>query len=98
MSLLLPEKIYTYITTGAGLMLLYNWLFIILSAKKLQEVNVKEQIKYYSGIALLIAGISGTLLDKTNRPGFFISVGIVGIIGIFVFFLKKRWSQDTQAS
>ena len=90
LSLALPDKIYTYITTGAGLMLLYNWLFIILSARKLQKDKLKNRIKYYVGIMLLIAGISGTLIDKTNRPGLFISLGIVGLIGVFAFFVNRK--------
>ena len=90
LSLALPDKIYTYITTGSGLMLLYNWLFIILSARKLQKDKLKNRIKYYVGIMLLIAGISGTLIDKTNRPGLFISLGIVGLIGVFAFFVNRK--------
>ena len=90
LSLALPDKIYTYITTGAGLMLLYNWLFSILSARKLQKDKLKNRIKYYVGIMLLIAGISGTLIDKTNRPGLFISLGIVGLIGVFAFFVNRK--------
>lgn len=94
MSLVLPEKIYAFITTGAGLMLLYNWSFIILSARRLREVDLKENIKYYLGIALLFAGVSGTLLDKSNRPGFFISLGIVSIIGIVAYFMNKKWKKE----
>lgn len=96
MSLALPDKIYTYITTGAGLMLLYNWLFIILSARKLQKDKLKDRIKYYVGIVLLLAGISGTLVDKTNRPGLFISLGIVGLIGIFAFFMNRKWKKEAR--
>ncbi|SES65877.1 amino acid/polyamine/organocation transporter, APC superfamily [Oceanobacillus limi] len=94
MSLALPEKIYTYITTGAGLMLLYNWLFIILSARRLQKVTLMDKVKYYLGILFLLAGISGTLLDKTNRPGFFISVGILLLIGTVAFFMNRKWKKE----
>ncbi len=96
MSLILPEKIYAYVTTGAGLMLLYNWLFIILSARKLYEVPLKDKIMYYVGIALLLAGISGTILDKTNRPGLFISIGIVAIIGIAAYMMNKKWKKEAE--
>ncbi|MUK88884.1 amino acid permease [Ornithinibacillus sp. L9] len=94
MALALPEKIYTYITTGAGLMLLYNWLFIILSARKLQKVTIKQQIKYIVGIVFLSAGVSGTLIDQTNRPGFFISLGIVTLIGIVAYFMNRKWKKE----
>ncbi|MFP3441464.1 hypothetical protein R0K18_27420, partial [Pantoea sp. SIMBA_133] len=30
-ALLLPENIFEYLTTAAGLMLLYNWMFILFS-------------------------------------------------------------------
>ncbi|MFS0671574.1 amino acid permease [Ornithinibacillus sp. 179-J 7C1 HS] len=94
MSLVLPENIYAYITTAAGLMLLYNWFFIILSARKLRKVDLKESIKYYIGMVLLLAGVSGTLLDKVNRPGFFISLGIICVIGIVAFFMNKKWKKE----
>jgi L-asparagine transporter-like permease len=94
MSLVLPDKIYAYITTAAGLMLLYNWLFIILSARKLREVPLKENIMYFIGIALLLAGVSGTLLDQANRPGLFISLGIVAIIGVAAYFMNKKWKKE----
>nr|WP_231515000.1 amino acid permease [Oceanobacillus salinisoli] len=96
MSLVLPDKIYTYITTAAGLMLLYNWLFIILSARKLMKVPQKAQLKYYAGILLLIAGVSGTLINQTNRPGFLISLVIIGLIGIVVLFMNKKWKKEPQ--
>lgn len=98
LSLVLPDKIYTYITTGAGLMLLYNWLFIILSAIKLLDVKGKDRIMYYIGILLLLVGVSGTLLDKVNRPGFFISLGIIAVIGIFILILRKRWQREEQSA
>jgi L-asparagine transporter-like permease len=98
MSLALPDKIYTYITTSAGLMLLYNWSFIILSAIKLQENELKSRIMYYVGIMLLLAGVSGTLVEKTNRPGLFISLGIVGIIGTFAFVMNRKWKKEAKSS
>jgi L-asparagine transporter-like permease len=89
-SLVLPDKIYEYITTGAGLMLLYNWLFIILSAKKLLDISPFVKSMYWLGILLLLLGISGTMMDKSNRMGLFISIGFVLIIGIVTFFLMKK--------
>lgn len=97
MSLALPDKIYTYVTTGASLMLLYNWLFIILSAIKLQKNELANKIKYYVGILLLLAGISGTLISKTNRPGLFISLGIVGLIAIVARIMNRRWKKEAES-
>ncbi|WP_163971151.1 amino acid permease [Oceanobacillus halotolerans] len=94
LSLALPEKIYTYITTGAGLMLLYNWSFIIMSAQKLRDPAIKDRVKYMTGIVLILAGVSGTISDKTNRPGFFISIGILVVIGIVVLFMRRKWKKN----
>lgn len=37
MSFLMPDRIYEYITTAAGLMFLYNWLLVLNSAPKLLD-------------------------------------------------------------
>ncbi|ENH95832.1 amino acid permease-associated protein [Gracilibacillus halophilus YIM-C55.5] len=63
-ALLLPEKIYEYMTTAAGILLLYNWSFIVLSA-----LVVLEKITWFHksiaviGIFLLFAAITGTLME-----------------------------------
>ena len=40
------------------------------------------RVKQWTGILLIVAAVSGTLLDKSSRPGFFISLMFVGIISI----------------
>ena len=40
LSLLIPGKIYEYLTTAAGLMLLYNWFFILVTAGKIIRLTV----------------------------------------------------------
>jgi L-asparagine transporter-like permease len=42
-ALLLLGKIYGYITTAAGILQMYNWAFIIISALKI--LKIKEKIK-----------------------------------------------------
>lgn len=88
-SLLMPDSIYEYITTCAGLMLLYNWLFILLSANRLLKPGFVGKMKYYLGILFILLAVSGTLFSKEIRPGFFISLGFVLIIGIFAFIKNK---------
>lgn len=90
LALVMPNKIYEYVTTGAGLMLLYNWIFILLSSRKLLRLTLFGHMKVFIGIGLMIAAISGTLVDSENRPGFFISLGFVLIIGLFTLFMLKR--------
>ncbi|MFT4412471.1 amino acid permease [Fredinandcohnia humi] len=94
LSLLMPDSIYEFITTGAGLMLLYNWLFILLSANRLLNPGMVDRMKYYAGMALILLAVSGTLFNKEIRPGFFISLGFVVIIGIFVLMKRSSWKKE----
>ncbi|UOR11555.1 amino acid permease [Halobacillus amylolyticus] len=92
-ALLLPEKIFEYLTTAAGLMLLYNWLFILFSYKKLMELTKADRVKRFVGILLIAAAVSGTLFDSTSRIGFFISLVFLLVIGTITFLMGKRWRQ-----
>lgn len=93
-SLLLPGKVYEYITTAAALMLLYNWLFILTMYHKLLDPTTGDKIKHIIGFILVFGAISGSLFHKTSRPGFFISIAFLAIIGIVVLFLRKRWKKE----
>ncbi|MFS0865191.1 amino acid permease [Fredinandcohnia sp. 179-A 10B2 NHS] len=97
LSLLMPDSIYEYITTGAGLMLLYNWLFILLSANRLLKPGMMDRMKYYMGMLLILLAVSGTLFNKEIRPGFFISLGFVTIIAIFVLIKRSSWKKEGSA-
>ncbi|MCG7334678.1 amino acid permease [Sporosarcina sp. ACRSM] len=98
-SLLLPDKVYEYITTAAALMLLYNWLFILVMYHRLIEPTTVDKVKRVIGVLLVLAAVSGTLLHKTSRPGFFISLIFLAIIGGIVLILKKKWKkEETQKS
>ncbi|UOQ94510.1 amino acid permease [Halobacillus shinanisalinarum] len=92
-ALLLPEKIFEYLTTAAGLMLLYNWLFILFSYKKLMKLTTADHVKRFVGILLIAAAVSGTLFDSTSRIGFFISLVFLLVIGTITFLMRKRWQQ-----
>lgn len=93
-SLLLPEKVYQYITTAAALMLLYNWLFILTMYQRLVEATKADKVKRVIGIILVSAAVSGALFHTTSRPGFFISLGFLTVIAIIVLFLRKRWKEE----
>lgn len=93
-ALLMPGNVYEYITTAAGLMLLYNWIFILASAWKLLEVTAKDKIKYSMGILLILIAVTGTLFHDTSRPGFFISLGFVGIIGTLTLIMNVKWKKQ----
>lgn len=94
LSLVMPDRIYEYITTGAGLMLLYNWLFILLSANHLLKPGFVDRMKYYAGMLFILLAVSGTILSKEIRPGFFISLAFVIIIAIVAFTMHFIWKKD----
>jgi L-asparagine transporter-like permease len=90
-ALLLPEKVYEYITTAGGLMLLYTWLFIIFSSRKLLKLSSWGHIKTIIAIGLILVAASGTLFEKTSRPGFFASLAFIALVGAVTLFMRKRW-------
>ncbi|WP_150267284.1 amino acid permease [Paenibacillus tepidiphilus] len=98
LALLLPGKVYEYITTAAGIMLLYNWAFILLSSGRLLESSGWSSFKRWSGLVLITAAVTGTLFHKLSRPGFFISLGLVALIAVCDFIVqrvrKKRQNPD----
>lgn len=82
MSLWLPGKVYEYITTAAGLMILYNWSFILLSAGRLLKPRLLSGVKRWTGLVLIAAAVAGTLFHALSRPGFYISLLIVSLIAL----------------
>ncbi|ASA20178.1 amino acid permease [Paenibacillus donghaensis] len=96
MSLLLPGKVYEYITTAAGLMLLYNWSFILLSSGKLLKSSRLSTVKRWIGLLLIGLAVTGTLFHSLSRPGLYISLLLVALIAvsdwIVLHFRKKHTS------
>ncbi|MFC4559581.1 amino acid permease [Virgibacillus kekensis] len=94
-ALLLPGKIYEYITTAAGILLLYNWAFIIISSLNiLPGKSRRDSIYAWIGLLLLASAVTGTLMEKSIRPGFLISLIFVLVIGTVTFFLNKKWKKS----
>ncbi|WP_026575458.1 amino acid permease [Bacillus sp. UNC438CL73TsuS30] len=93
-ALFLPGKIYEYITTAAGILILFNWSFIIISALHILKIKIWGKIMAFIGIALILAAVSGTLMEKNIRMGFFVSLLFVAIIGIVSFIMQKKiWNK-----
>ncbi|MBO0994565.1 amino acid permease [Bacillus sp. SD088] len=93
LSRIMPDRVYEYITTAAGLMLLYNWFFILISFPRLIKATGFGHVKRFAGMALILLAVSGTLIDKTSRSGFFVSILFVVIVVIVVVirhFTKKK--------
>jgi L-asparagine transporter-like permease len=91
LSLLLPNSIYEHITTAAGLMLLYTWMFILFSFKKLLKLETADKIKRLLGILFIVLGVSGTVMEKASRPGLFISLGFLAAIAAATLIMRRKW-------
>ncbi|HEY4551675.1 MAG TPA: amino acid permease [Bacillaceae bacterium] len=88
-ALLMPDRVYEYITTAAGLMLLYNWFFILVSFPKLIKATGFDHVKRFIGMGLILLAISGTLIEKSSRPGFFVSILFVASALGALFIITK---------
>ncbi|WP_256224980.1 hypothetical protein [Fictibacillus sp. WQ 8-8] len=100
-SFLLPDTVYEYMTTSAGIMLILNWLIILAShIKKRKLIGAEEEhyrsasypVTSYLGIALIAFTIAGSLLHTNQRVGFFISLGFVAVI-LGAYFLGSRFGK-----
>jgi L-asparagine transporter-like permease len=94
--LLMPDRVYEFITTAASLMLLYNWMFVLFAYPKLIELTKWGRVKQWTGVLLIVAAVSGTLMDRTSRPGFLISLMFVGIIAIVLIFMQRHWKKKSK--
>ncbi|MFJ7734727.1 amino acid permease [Lysinibacillus sp. NPDC097287] len=90
----MPEKIFEYMITAAGLMLLYNWLFILVTYLKLMKVSKWNRVKTIIGMLLIVVTVSGTIGEKTSRFGFYVSLSFIVIIGIATFIKVKKGKLD----
>lgn len=98
-ALLLPGKIYEYITTAAGILILFNWSFIIISALRILENKVFGKIMAAVGLLLILAAVSGTLIEKSIRFGFFVSLIFVALIAIVALIMQKKvWKKEGGSS
>jgi L-asparagine transporter-like permease len=86
---ILPGKIFEYLTTAAGLLLLYNWVFILLSSLRLSKEKGWNKFLSIFGLILLFLAVSGTLLEKTVRFGFFISLLFIILIGTVTLIMNR---------
>ncbi|MNC12442.1 Aromatic amino acid transport protein AroP [compost metagenome] len=92
-ALLMPDSVYEYLTTAAGIMLLYNWFFILVTAGRLLPATPFTRTKQIAGMILIALAVAGTLFHSISRPGFFISLGFTAVIGLLTFFMSRRWKK-----
>lgn len=91
LGLLLPNSVYEYITTAAGLMLLYNWVFILYSGKRILTLSRVDQIKRIIATGLILLAVTGSLIYHSSRPGFYISIGFLFVIGTVTAIMNRRF-------
>lgn len=89
-ALLLPEKLFEYITTAAGLMLLYTWVFILFSYKKLMGEGRKDRLLFMGSLLLIFFAITGTFWDDVSRKGFFVSLLFLLVIAGATWIRSKK--------
>ncbi|MEK8126797.1 amino acid permease [Paenibacillus filicis] len=95
LSLLLPERLYELVTTAAGLMLLYNWLFILLSSGRLLQPSAGGRFKRIIGLFLIALAVAGTMLHQTTRPGFWLSLGFMLMISSVTVLMQRKWTHSS---
>lgn len=93
-ALLMPDRIYEYITTAAGLMLLYNWFVILASARRLLKLTKWDTVKCFSGMGLILLAISGTLFHESSRPGLYVSLAFIAVIGALTLVMSRVWRRQ----
>jgi L-asparagine transporter-like permease len=89
LSFAMPESVYEYFTTAAGLMLLSNWLFILMSAGRILKMSRWGQFKRWTGILLIGTAMVGTAAHAATRPGLWISLSFLLLIGIVTLIVSR---------
>lgn len=92
LSLLLPDELYTVMSTAAGLTLLFIWLLILLSSGRLLVHTPAKMFKRWVGLLLILIAISGAAFHPTTRPGFFVSLLFIVLIGFITFVVHFSWT------
>ncbi|WP_055109784.1 amino acid permease [Paenibacillus ihumii] len=94
LALLMPEKMYEYVTTAAGLILMYNWIFILVTSGRLLELSGWEQTKRWISTAIIALAVTGTMFHDKSRPGLWISLGFIVLIGGITLLMTRIWSRS----
>ncbi|MCB2294219.1 amino acid permease [Clostridium algoriphilum] len=95
LSFVLPDTIYEYLTTSAGVLLISNWIIILASQIKnrkyysIKSTTEGKQFKMlfapyssYLGILLIILTLIGVTFNPTHRIGLLVIIGIIAIISL----------------
>lgn len=103
LSFIMPGKLYEYITTAAGVLLILNWVIILSTQIKLRK-REKQNLSFkmagypyssYFGIAIILVAVSGGIIDETQRRGVLISAGLILVIFLVSIGKNRRsFSKD----
>lgn len=96
LSLLLPEGMYTVISTAAGLTLLFIWLLILLSSGRLLAHTPLRMFKRWTGLLLILCAISGAAFHPTTRPGFFVSLLFIVLVAVITYVVHFTWPTNAK--
>lgn len=94
LALLLPKQIFEHMTTAAGLVILYTWLFILASYLKLLKPGAGGWVKSCTAMLFIAAAVGGILLESSGRPGFWSSLLIILVIGLITLFMQHIWKRQ----
>ncbi|MNI48633.1 Proline-specific permease ProY [compost metagenome] len=97
LALMIPEHIFEHMATAAGLVLLYTWSFILITAPKVVRFTVLDWIKGGVALLLIAVAVSGTWVEAASRPGLWVSLLLVGLIALVTCFLNIKWKKQAEA-
>lgn len=94
LSFIIPDRVYEYVTTAAGLILVYIWFFILITYLKLMKESGLAKLKVFFGMILLVLAIAGTVFQRESRFGFFISLFFVVFVFLLLFIRRSFKKKD----
>ncbi|WP_240344355.1 amino acid permease [Paenibacillus sp. SYP-B3998] len=97
LALAMLKHLFEHLTTAGGLVLLYTWLFILASYLKLFKPGAGGLVKSWLAILLIVTAVTGTLMEKTGRPGFWASLLIVILILLITRWMQHNWAHEESA-
>ncbi|WP_246096185.1 amino acid permease [Paenibacillus sinopodophylli] len=97
LALWMPKSIFEHITTAGGLVLLYTWMFVLITYLKLIKPKFGAQVKTWLAMFLIAAAVFGVLVEKSGRAGFWVSLLIVILVLLVTLMMNKVWARQEQA-
>lgn len=98
LSYFLPQTVYEYLTTAAGVLLILNWTIMLASAARLRKTSRQTPSegagwvlgRTMVGAALILLAIAGGLLRAEERTGVLVSLAMLAVILTAAFVRSRR--------